>query len=157
MIPLAALTATRTEANPWLASVYGGVFTAILAAIFTFVFPNTPAVYIIVYLLGGAGPVLGYQMATGQLVDWKSLIGSIIGPIIPILGWPILVGALTSSQSIGKLILGALIGTVLGLAVVLLLASPMGQDPSWLSFAYVIGSSIWGGSCAALMTAWGKR
>jgi hypothetical protein len=159
MIPLAAATAPKADANPWLASIYAGIFTAILAVIATMLFSadQLPIPSLVFHLLAGAGPVLGYQMATGQLVRWGSVIGGILGSILPILGWPLLVGALTSTQSIGKLIGAALLGTILGWAVVLLIASPMGQDPNWVNFGYVIGSAVWGGTCGALMTAWAKR
>lgn len=159
MIPLAAATVPKADANPWLASIYAGIFTAIFAVIATLVFSDEqlPILFLIFHLLGGAGPVLGYQLATGQLVRWGSVIGGIIGSILPILGWPILVGALTRTQSIGKLLGAALLGTILGWAVVLLIASPMGQDPSWVNFGYVIGCAVWGGTCGALMTAWAKR
>jgi hypothetical protein len=159
MIPLAAMTATKTDSNPWLASVYAGVITAIFAIIFTLLFSSSLVGWIIAFLLIGIGPVLGYQAATKQLVDVKSLIGGLLGGLLPVINiilWPILVGALTKGQSIGKLLLGSIIGAVLGLVVFFIIASVMGQDPAWLSFGVTLGYAVWGGACGALMVAWGN-
>ena len=40
MIPLAAATVPKADANPWLASIYAGIFTAIFAVIATLVFSD---------------------------------------------------------------------------------------------------------------------
>jgi hypothetical protein len=154
MIPLVAVTATRSSANPWLASVYAGVISAVLAVITTFLFPNIPVGYIIFFLLIGVGPVIGYQLATGQGMNWGSLVGAFIGSIPLIILWPILVGALTKGQSIGKLLLAQLIAIVLGLVVFLIIATVMGQDPAFFPFAFTMYSAVWAGAMGAMMTAW---
>ena len=147
--------------NPWLASIYAGIFTAIAAAAFVLCFQAAvPALYIITLLLIGVAPVLGYQIATGALGDdWKALIGGLIGaiPVIEIILWPILVGALSRTQAVGKLFMANLIALILGILVFLLLTKVLNtQDPNWFAAGFTIAASIWGGACGALMTAWRK-
>ncbi|MFN8495904.1 MAG: hypothetical protein U0350_50400 [Caldilineaceae bacterium] len=159
MIPLTTMTMTRSSTNPWLASIYAGVFTAIIATAFVLTFQAAvPALYIITLLLIGAGPVLGYQIANGTLgSEWLALIGGLIGgiPVLDIILWPILVGALSRTQSIGKLFLINIIGLIIGIIVFLLLTKVLNtQDPAWLGPAIVLGAAFWGGACGALMTAW---
>ncbi|MCB0132502.1 MAG: hypothetical protein KDD78_16690, partial [Caldilineaceae bacterium] len=111
--------------------------------------------YIIFFLLIGAGPVLGYQMANGRIFsDWKSIIGGIIGTVAVFLGWPILVGLLTKEQPVGKLFLGSLLGIVLGVAVFFLLATMIGQNPYWVGTGFVFLAAVWGGTVGAAMEAW---
>jgi hypothetical protein len=154
MIPLVAMTATRPSANPWLASVYAGVISAVLAILTTFLFPNVLVGYIICYLLIGIGPVIGYQLASGQGFDWKAILAAIIGSIPIIILYPILVGALTQGQSIGKLFLGQIIAVILGWVVFLVIATAMGQDPAFFPFAFTMYCAVWAGSLGATMTAW---
>ncbi|RIK41024.1 MAG: hypothetical protein DCC55_13270 [Chloroflexi bacterium] len=157
MIPLVAMTATRTNTSPWLASVYAGVISAIFAVITTFLFPNVLIGWIVGYLLIGVGPVIGYQLATGQGLDWRPIVGGILGSVLPIIIlWPILVGALAKDQSVGKLILGALIGAILGWIVFLLIATVMGQDPAFFPFAFVMYNAVWAGTLGAVMVAWAE-
>jgi hypothetical protein len=156
MIPLAAMTMTRPTANPWLASVYAGVISAIFAAIATFLFANNAIIAAIIYLLSGVGPVIGYQLATRRSFNVMSIIGAIIGSIPIIILWPILVGALTRGQSIGKLLLANIIANILAWAVFLILGSVMGQDPSWFPFGFTLAVAVWGGAMGAMMTAWAE-
>ncbi len=160
MIPLTTVTVTRSETSPWLASVYAGVFTAIVAAAFVLAFQaEIPILYIIAFFLIGAGPVLGYQMATGRLgSEWGGLIGGIIGsiPLLGVLLWPILVGAFARSQSVGRLFLGSLIGIILATVVFALVATAMGDNPGWLAFGFTLLCAVWGGACGAFMVAWGR-
>ena len=161
MIPLTTMTVTRSEANPWLVSLYAGIFTAIAAAAFALSFQAAvPVLYIITLLLIGVAPVLGYQVATGALgSDWLALIGGLIGaiPVVEIVLWPILVGALSRTQAIGKLFVANLIALILGILVFLILTKVLNtQDPSWFPAAFTIGAAVWGGACGALMTAWRK-
>jgi hypothetical protein len=88
---------------------------------------------------------------------WGAVIGGIIGTILPFLLWPILVGALSKTQSIWKLLVASIIGTLLGVAVFLLLGSAIGQDPSWFMIGVPAGFAVWGGTLGAFMIAWGKR
>ncbi len=154
MLPLTTATIARPAANHWIASLYAGVFTAIAAVIVSLLFQAaTGYLWVATMLLLGIGPVLGYQMATGRFGDWKSLLGGLIGaiPVLSLILWPILTGALTKGQSIGKLFLWHLVGLVLGVAVFFLLATIMGQNPSWVGFGYVMAFSVWGGTVGAAM------
>lgn len=150
----------KSNVNPLLASIYGGVITAIVAVAFVLLFQaEIPVLYIIALLFVGIGPVLGYQLARGALgSDWKSIIGGLIGgiPVISIILWPILVGALTRGQSIGKLFLGHIISIVLAVAVFLLLETAAGQNPTLFPLWVTLALSVWGGSATAFMIAWGK-
>jgi hypothetical protein len=145
--------------NPWMASVYGGVITAIIAIAFHFLLPmNQPILWGLALLLIGVGPVLGYQLAAGKLgSDWKAIVGGILGSIIPIVGqlllWPLFVWLFDRRFSLGRLYLGSIIGIVLGLAVFFLVATMMGQDPyTWVGLAWTLAASMWGGAAAAFMT-----
>jgi hypothetical protein len=162
MLAFATTTATKPEANLWLAALYAGVLTAIGAVLTVLFFQaEIPVLYILAFLLIGAGPVLGYQLAMGRIAsDWKAIVGGILGFILLILGfllWPILVGALDRTQSIGRLLLGSLIGIVLGIIVFLILASTIGQNPSWIGPGFVLLWAVWGATCGAIMVAWGKE
>jgi hypothetical protein len=145
--------------NPWMASVYGGVITAIIAIAFHFLLPmNQPILWGLALLLIGVGPVLGYQLAAGKLgSDWKAIVGGILGSIIPIVGqlllWPLFVWLFDRRFSLGRLYLGSIIGIILGLAVFFLVATMMGQDPyTWVGLAWTLAASMWGGAAAAFMT-----
>jgi hypothetical protein len=145
--------------NPWMASVYGGVITAIIAIAFHFLLPmNMPILYIPALLLIGVGPVLGYQLAAGKLGSgWGALVGGILGSIIPIIGqwllWPLFVWLFDRKFSLGRLYLGSTIGIILGFVVFFLIATLMGQNPyAWVGLAWVLGASMWGGASAAFMT-----
>ncbi|MEZ4619809.1 MAG: hypothetical protein R2867_30495 [Caldilineaceae bacterium] len=159
MIPLAAMSANRAG-NPWLASIYAGVLAAIAAyAASYFLQADQLVPAVVALLLTGAGPVLGYALATGRIGgSIGGMIGGIIGaiPVLDIILWPVLVGALTSRQSIGKLFLGNLIGIILGLAVFFAMASTMGQDPSWFAAGVIVSLAVWAGTCGAVMTSWAK-
>jgi hypothetical protein len=161
MLPLTTMTATRPTGSPVMASLYAGVATAVVAIATALLFQaEIPVLYILAFLLIGVAPVVGYQLATGQLgSDWKPLIGGLIGFILLILGWilwPILVGAMTRGQSVGKLFLGSLVGIILGIVVFLIVASVMGQNPSWISTGFTLLWAVWGGTVGAAMAAWGE-
>jgi hypothetical protein len=160
MLPLATMTVTRPTVNPWMVSVYAGIATALIAFATALLFQAENLVlYLLAFLLIGIGPVLGYQLATGTLGrDWKPLIGGLLSFILLILGWllwPILVGAMTKGQSVGKLFMGSLLGIILGIVVFLVVATAMGQDPSWIRTGFVLLWAVWGGTCGAAMAAWG--
>lgn len=158
MLPLTAVTAVSSEKSPWMASVYAGVITAIAAVATALLFQaEIPVLYIIGLLLIGVGPILGYDLAMGQLGrDWKPLIGGLLGaiPIVSIILWPVLVGALSKQQKIGRLFLASIVGLVLGITVFFILATIMGQNPSWVGLGFVLLCAVWGGTCAALMVLW---
>jgi hypothetical protein len=145
--------------NPWMASLYGGLITAVIAIAFHFLLPmNIPVLYALALLLLGVGPVLGYQLAAGKLgSDWGAIVGGILGSIIPILGqlllWPLLVWLFNRRFSLGRLYLGSLIGIVLAFVVFFAIGFLMGQDPyAWTGLAWTLAASAWGGSAAAGMT-----
>ena len=86
-------TVSDVQGNPWKASFWAGLVTAIIAVVTVLAFQaEIPVAYGIAFLLIGAGPVIGYQIATGRpFSSIGSIIGGIVGFILPILGWPILV------------------------------------------------------------------
>lgn len=160
MVSITTATVARPAANPWIASLYAGLFTAVAAIIVSLLFQaSTGWVWVISMLLLGIGPVLGYQLATGRLGDWRSIVGGLIGaiPVLFIILWPIVTGAMTRGQSIGRLFLWHLLGLVLGVAVFFLLATIMGQDPGWVGFGYVMAYAVWGGTVGAAMAASASR
>jgi hypothetical protein len=161
MIPLTAMRATRPSGNPLLASLYAGVLTALIAFAAVYFLQNDQLIpFVVALLLTGIGPVLGYAFASGRIgASIPGIIGGIIGSIIPVLSillWPILVGAFTKTQSIGKLLVGSIIGAILGGVVFFGMASTMGQDPSWFGAGVILTFAVWGGACGAIMTAWAK-
>ena len=160
MIPLAAVATTRPAASPWMASLYAGVATAVAGVITSLLVQmEIPWLYFLGHLLIGAGPVLGYQMATGKIGAWKPVIFGLIGAILPfvsIILWPILVGIGMKNQSVLRLLLGSIIGAVLAILVFLILGNAIGQDPKWFATGYTVAAAFWGGSLGAVMVAWAK-
>jgi len=161
MLPLTAVHAARPSGNPLLASLYAGVLTALIAyAAVYFLQSDQLILFVVALLLTGIGPVLGYAFASGRVgASVPGMIGGIIGSIIPVVSillWPILVGAFTKTQSIGKLLVGSIIGAILGAVVFFGMASAMGQDPSWFGAGIILTFAVWGGACGAIMTAWAK-
>ncbi len=160
MLPLTTMTAVRPTASPLIVALYSGVATALAAFATALLFQAENVVlYLLAFLLIGIAPVIGYQLATGQLgSDWKPLIGGLISFILLILGWllwPILVGAMTRGQSVGKLFVASLIGIILGVVVFLIAASAMGQNPSWIGTGFVLLWAVWGGTVGTAMATWG--
>ncbi len=161
MLVLTALTMTRPTANPWRASLFAGLITAIIAVATALLFQAEILVlYILAFLLIGAGPVLGYQLATGRLgSDWKPIIGGILSFILLVLGWllwPFLVGAMSRNQSIGKLFLGSLLGIIVGIVLFLIAETAIGQNPYTIGTGFTLLCAGWGGTCGAAMAAWEK-
>lgn len=162
MLPLTTMTATGSESNVWRTAIYAGGITALAALATALLFrAEIPFLYIPAFLLIGAGPVLGFDLAKGQLgVDWKPLVGGILGFVLLILGfilWPILVGAMSKTQSIGKLLIASIIGIIVGILAFLILGSMMGQDPIWILPGFTLLWAVWGGVCGAAMDAWGNN
>jgi len=116
--------------------------------------------YVPAILLVGAGPILGYALASGRLAILP-LIGGIISSILFVLSfilWPLFVGILSREHRIGGLYLGSLLGFIVGIVVAAILAlSSYGQNPIWLSWAYILLSAIWGGACGKFMATHRKR
>jgi hypothetical protein len=160
MLPLTTMTAERPTASPVMAAVYAAIATAIAAIATALLFQAEILIlYLLAFLLIGIAPVIGYQLATGRLgSDWRPLIGGLISFILLILGWllwPILVGAMTKGQSVGKLFIASLIGIILGFVVFLIVASAMGQDPSWIATGFTLLWAVWGAVVGWAMAAWG--
>lgn len=164
MIPLTTMTATKPAKSFWTASLYAGLFTAIVAIVQTFAMPNDMAwLFAVMALLLGVAPVLGFQLAKGSMFrPWLPLLGGLLGfipAIIPVVGtllapilWAILVGLMTKGQSFGRLLLWSVIGLALGLVVVSAISYFFGQDPTmWVGPAWVFGLAVWGGTVGAAM------
>lgn len=83
-------------------------------------------------------------------------IGGIVVVAIAALLWALFVGLLHKFQSVGKLILGSIIGAILAGIVFLVIATVMGQDPSWLGMGVILLVAVWGGATGAAMSAWEK-
>ena len=147
----------RPAASPLMASLYGGVATGLIGAAFMMLLiAKLPILYGLAFILIGAGPVLGYQLAAGKLgQDWKTLIGGIIGFILPLLSpiiiWPLLVWAFNRSFGLGRIWLGSLLGFILGVAGFFLIGTMIGQDPAWVGFGWAMLWALWGGTSAAFM------
>lgn len=178
MATMTSGTATPTPAsrtNPWSASLYAGLLTAIVALILVLL-AGVPVVPALVGLLLGAAPVLAVQMATGGVGQWKPVIGGMIGfilfvaglfvpgeafgwvaPVLALLSmilWPILVGAMSARHSVGRLLLASLLGLVLAVVIFFVVASLMGQDPEgWVGTASIFALSFWGGTVGAALKA----
>ncbi len=177
MIPLTAMSASKSGSNLWISSLAAAVVTAVLAAVMVYTV-DMPVVPALLGLLIGAGPIIGYDLARGSFgSNWKPVIGGIIGFIIfvaaiflpgetfgiiaavagllsTLIIWPIVVGAMSPSHSIGKLWIASLLGLIIGLAVVSAVA---GQDPdSWLKTAGVLFFACWGGTVGAALSSWSK-
>ncbi|MEM7125231.1 MAG: hypothetical protein AAF702_02820 [Chloroflexota bacterium] len=84
------------------------------------------------------------------------IIGGGVVLILSGLLWSILVGALERTQSVGRLLVGSIIGSLLAGGVFLAIATNMGQDPSWLGLGIILLVAVWGGTCGAAMSAWAK-
>jgi hypothetical protein len=161
MLLLTAIAAPRPTASPMMAGLYAAVATAIAAVAVGLLFQAEIVwLYLLAFLLIGAAPVIGYQLATGTLgTDWKPLIGGLLGYVLLILGWilwPILVGVMTKGQSVGKLFIASLGGIILGFIAFLILGSIMGQDPSWVMIGWTVMWALWGATVGAAMVAWGE-
>ncbi|MBX3053569.1 MAG: hypothetical protein KF753_18980 [Caldilineaceae bacterium] len=177
MIPLTAMSASKSDSNLWIASLAAAIVTAVVAAVMVYTagMSVVPALF---GLLLGAAPLIGYDLARGSFgSNWKPVIGGIIGFILfvaalflpgPTFGivaavagllstlliWPIVVGVMSPAHSVGKLWLASLLGLIIGLVVVSAVA---GQDPnSWLKTAGVLFFACWGGTVGAALSAWSK-
>jgi hypothetical protein len=152
---MSAAISSKTGVNVWSAALYSGIITAIPAVAAALLFGSNQVILAVVaFLFTGIGPVLGYQLAAGRLgSDIKSIIGGLIGgiPVLGIILWPILVGAMSRGQSVGKLLLGSLLGLVLGFVVFGVLANAMGQDPANFATLAILGVTVWAGTAGAFM------
>lgn len=83
-------------------------------------------------------------------------IGGIVVVVIAALWWALFVGLFHRYQSVGRLILGSIIGAILAGAAFLGVATAMGQDPSWLGTGIIVLVAVWGGTVGAAMSAWEK-
>jgi hypothetical protein len=161
MLPFTAMTATRPTASPAMAAIYAAIATAIVAIATALLFQTEILIlYILAFLLIGAAPVVGYQLATGRLgSDWRPLVGGFLSFILLILGWllwPILVGAMTRGQSVGKLFIASLVGFILGVIVFLIAGTVAGQDPAWVTTGFTLLCAVWGAVVGWAMAAWSE-
>jgi hypothetical protein len=144
-----------------MSALYAAAATALAAIAVALLFQSEIVwLYLLSFLLLGAAPVIGYQLATGQLgTDWKSLIGGLLSFVLLILGWllwPILVGVMTKGQSVGKLFVASLGGIILGFIVFLIIGTVIGQDPSWVTTGWTLMWAVWGATVGWAMVAWGE-
>ncbi len=86
----------------------------------------------------------------------QGTIGGILIVALASLLWGLFVGLFHSAQSVGKLIGGSILGAILAGIVFLLVATAMGQDPSWISLGVILLVAVWGGTVGAAMSAWEK-
>ena len=155
MTILTATTASESSSNVWRTALFAGLATAIIAIITCLTFEwEIPFLYIPAFLLIGIGPLLGYQFGSGASVGWATYVGGFFGSIIPIFGWPILVGLLAKDQSVGKLILAALLGSVIAIAVFLIMQTLLGLNPYIIGTSFTVGAACWGGTVGAGMDSW---
>jgi hypothetical protein len=142
-----------------MAFIYAAIATAIAAAATCLLFmAEILILYLLAFLLIGAGPVIGYLLATGQLgSDWRPIIGGILSFILLPLGWllwPVLVGAMSRHHSIGRLFIATFVGIIVGIVLFLISVTAIGQNPYTIGFSFSLLCVGWGATCGALMTAW---
>lgn len=148
--------ATKPAASSTMTAIYASLFTAVAAIAFVLLFSaGILWLWVPAFLLFGAGPVLGYQFASGRLgSDWKSILGGVLGFLLLPLGfllWPILVGLMTRGQSVGRLFIWSLLGFIVGTVLCLIIGSLFGQDPMWVGPGWVFGWATWGAFAGAGM------
>lgn len=158
-----------TQDNRWKAPLYTGLATALVTLIMVLLI-QVPVLSVLLGILIGAAPLVGYDLARGAFsANWRPIITGLIGNILFVVGlflpaafawtvpvfvlsilsmilWPIIVGALNQNQSMGKLLIASLVGLILGLIVVLAVILPLfGQNAySWPGIAVVIIWAAWG-------------
>lgn len=161
MLPFAAVGVSPAKPNMWTTALYAGAATAVLAVLTAFFFQsNLLILWVLGLILIGIGPLIGYDLAHGQIgASWKGMIAGAVSFILPVVGtllWGLLVGATSSKHGVGKLFIASLIGLVLGVAVFFILATVMGQNPSWVGTGFTFLFAVWGGSVGAGLAAWEK-
>ncbi len=177
MIPLTAMSTSKSSSNLWISSLAAAIATAVVAAVMVYT-SGMPVVPALLGLLIGAAPIIGHDLARGSFgSNWRPVIAGIIGFILfvaaiflpgeifgilvavvgllsTLLVWPIVVGAMSPNHSMGKLWIASILGLLIGLVVVSAVA---GQDPSsWLKTAGVLFFACWGGTVGAALSAWSK-
>lgn len=113
---------------------------------------------IIALLVMGALPVLGRALGDGNI--GAGILPAILGAVGSALGllvlsslfWSLLVGATTKGVAFGRLVLFSIAGCIVGGLLVLVLASPLGQDPNWLQTAFVLWGVVWSAAIAFPMS-----
>lgn len=110
------------------------------------------SIFLSLLSVGALGWALGIAIQ-GAVIG---TVGGIIVVAIASLLWGLFTGLFHGSQSVGRLILGSIIGAILAGIVFLLVATAMGQDPSWLGIGIILLLAVWGGTVGAAMSAWEK-
>ena len=113
---------------------------------------------VIALLVMGALPVLGHALGSGNI--GAGILPAILGALGSALGllvlsalfWGLLVGATTKGVAFGRLLLFSIVGCIVGALLVLVLASPLGQDPHWLQTAFVAWGAVWSAAVAFAMS-----
>lgn len=154
MIPLTASTVAAADAKPkgnlWLSALFASIATVLLTLLFVIFFRMENLVlYIIMALLIGVGPVLGYSLASGRMGSIVlPLIGGIIGSIFLLLFiavsvlWPLAI----ASQ-------GSVVGGIGGLIVLIIFSLIWGILVGILDSSQSVGKLIVGSIIAALLGA----
>lgn len=141
------------------AGLYTFVASLVGVVIAMFLIGSATVVNILIALLVlGALPVLGHALGNGNI--GAGILPAILGAVGSALGllvlsslfWGLLVGATTKGVALGRLVLLSIVGCIVGGVVVLLLASPLGQDPNWLQTAFVVWGLIWSAAIAFAMS-----
>lgn len=142
----------ETQSNDMRILMYAAV-ASILATVIGLLLMRAASIHTaaVALLVMGIGPVLGYALATNSIV--KSILAMVLGGLSSLIGvmvapfiiWPILVGATLKQVSMGKLLLWSVIAEIVGVLIILVIIIPtMGQNPSWLQTALLVGGISWG-------------
>ena len=113
---------------------------------------------VIALLVMGALPALGRALGNGNIGE--GIVPAILGAVGSALGllvlsslfWSLLVGATAKGVAFGRLVLFSIVGCIIGSLLVLVLASPLGQDPNWLQTAFVLWGVVWSAAIAFSMS-----
>lgn len=110
------------------------------------------SIFLSLLLVGALGWALGIAVQGTA----AGTVGGIAIVTLASLLWGLFVGLFHKAQSVGKLIGGSILGAILAGIVFLLVATAMGQDPSWLGTGIILLVAVWGGTVGAAMSAWEK-
>ncbi len=151
MLTVAAEAPDTNQANEMRIRLFTAV-AGIVAILIGLLLVRSANLYalLVALLIVGIGPVLGYALATNTM--GRSIVPMLLGGVGSTLGvgvlsaifWPILVGATLRSVSLGKLLLWSVISDIIGLLAVFLIVAPtMGQNPAWMQTGFLVWGILW--------------